>query len=305
MTANALPGSCIAILSIVAFATPLAAQDYPLSPIQMPSALDFNAMSQIGVVYDIEHDDEQGDSPAADRPETVMVNTGFRPSKARTKSNLASFVANARKQNPAAADELQRLFASSDVIAGVGQAMQTVRLDPANVADAYALWWISVWLAANERVDTPNQQTFTAVQQQARATFSNAKGMTDFSDGDRQQFAETLMIQSMIINSALERAKSDPAMMAQISQQAGEGAQSAGLDLSSMTLTDDGFRPREGAASEPASSPPALARTDAAARIRAANNTDTPLTTYAALAAAAGAGLGAVFLAGKAMGRRG
>lgn len=71
----------------------------------------------------------------------------YRPDPVRRRSNLAQFVAKTRAVDPAGADDLEKLFAQTDFIAAIGQAMakQGLRLD--NLADAYATWWVTAWQA--------------------------------------------------------------------------------------------------------------------------------------------------------------
>lgn len=72
----------------------------------------------------------------------------FRSDRQRTSRNLENFTKAVSSKNAAAAADLKRLFSSVDVIGEVGKAMQSYGLDPNNVADAYAIWWVSAWSAA-------------------------------------------------------------------------------------------------------------------------------------------------------------
>ena len=273
------------------------AQDYPLSPIQMPSALDFNAMSQMGVVYGSEVSEQvmlEPQTRVAASPSANFVHSGKRSSK-----NLAQFVAKSRQQNPAAAADLERTFASMDIIAEAGKGMRAMGLDPHNVADAYALWWVLAWSAGNQQESPSDAPTYQAVQAQARAAFASTPGLAGRSDAEKQQFAEAMIVQAMILDSANDAVRGNPAQMKTLADQAKRGAKEMGLDLSTMVLTSDGFRPRKGAALDASVGEERLA----------ANVGDTseatPLITYAAIAAAGGAGIAAIFFFGKAMGRRG
>lgn len=273
------------------------AQDYPLSPIQMPSALDFNAMSQIGVVYGSEISDQilrEPETPAIGRESGKFV---F--SQKRSRAHLAQFVTKAREQNPAAAADLERTFATMDIIGEAGKGMRAMGLDPHNVADAYALWWVLAWSAGNQVESPSDALTYQAVQAQARAAFAATPGLAGRSDAEKQQFAEAMIVQGMILDSANDAVRGNPAQMKTLADQAKRGAKEMGLDLSTMVLTSDGFRPRKGGALEVSGNEERLAANDGD------TSEATPLTTYAALAAAGGAGVAAIFLLGKAMGRRG
>jgi hypothetical protein len=43
---------------------------------------------------------------------------------------------------------MEALFASSDIIGAIGQAMATIGLKTNNVADAYAVYWVAAWQAS-------------------------------------------------------------------------------------------------------------------------------------------------------------
>lgn len=221
----------------------------------------------------------------------------FAPAAARTKANLARFVDKSREQSPAAAADLARTFASMDIIGEAGTAMRSVGLDPHNVADAYALWWVQAWANAKMIESPSDQETFGAVAQQASAAFADTAGLTKQSDAEKQQFAEAMIVQAVLMASAFDASSGNPALRKQLAAQARKSAKEMGLDLDTMVLTKDGFGPSKGAALAPSDTGERLAADGEAAE-------STPLTTYAAIAAAGGAGIAAVLLAGKAMGRR-
>ena len=223
----------------------------------------------------------------------------FRSASSRTRSNLAHFIAKTREQSPPAATDLQRTFSSMDIIGEAGKGMRAMGLDPHNVADAYALWWVLAWSAGNQVESPSDAPTYQAVRAQARAAFAATPGLAGRSDAEKQQFAEAMIVQAMILDSANDEVRGDPAQMRTLADQAKRGAREMGLDLVTMVLTKDGFRPREGAAAN------ALDEEDRLATRDGGPDTSGSLKTYAAIAAAGGAGIAAVFLAGRAMGRRG
>jgi hypothetical protein len=73
----------------------------------------------------------------------------FTPSKPLRKKNLANFVAKTRATDPAGASRMAALFANGDIIDQMDGVMQAIGLSASNVADAYAVWWVSAWQAAN------------------------------------------------------------------------------------------------------------------------------------------------------------
>lgn len=245
-------------------------------------------------------DDRQLEAPSP----VASVDLSFTPNPKRTKSNLAHFVSQVRGKSAAEAENLEQMFASADVIGLTGRAMRDVGLDPQNVADVYALWWVIAWSAANGVELTSDAGTYQAVQAQARAAFANTADFANTSEADRQQFAEALMVQAGILDSANDEARGDAANRKIVAQGARKGASEMGLNLDTMVLTREGFRPRDGAALDPSlgeADPQLASSSDTVPSGEGSGNS----TTYLAIAVAAGAGLGAAYIAGKAAARKG
>lgn len=180
---------------------------------------------------------------------TEAVNTSgaglsYVPSTKRTQDNLAQFVARTRAQDAAAGADLARTFASVDLVGVVGEAMRSVGLDPHNVADAYAFWWVEAW-SSTRMIESPNDAvTWQAVARQAREALAATSEMAKESDGAKQQLAEAMIVQGGIMNGAVQQARDNPAMRQQLASAARKGALAMGLNLDAMVLTPQGFRPR-------------------------------------------------------------
>lgn len=61
----------------------------------------------------------------------------------------------------------------------------------------------------------------------------------------KQELAEGLILQALLIDSWNEKAREDPKLRRTLSNAVKQGAKTMGLDLAAMTLTADGFRPRK------------------------------------------------------------
>ncbi|MEJ6403292.1 DUF6683 family protein [Yoonia sp. 2307UL14-13] len=172
--------------------------------------------------------------------DTAAVDLTFSSSAARTQQNLQDFIA--RTPDPAAKADLQQLVAAQpDIIDLIGNAIRSYGLDPHNVADAYSVWWINSWLVSQMRGDDVGRATVQAVRDQARAALADIPGFSQTSDSERQAFAEALLLNAAILDGAFEQSKNDPAALQQLAQAASRGAMNTGIDLSLMTLTQDGF----------------------------------------------------------------
>lgn len=166
----------------------------------------------------------------------------FTPSLERRRANLSRFVAATRATNPQAGADIQRVFASEDVIGAANKELVKIGLQPNNVADAYAAWWLNAWLASRGRQDTPPRAQIAAVRSQAVQALSNVPVLASANDANKQQLADACLAQAVIIGSVLEKFKGDPARLKVLATHVRQGARRMGLDLDAMELTNNGFQ---------------------------------------------------------------
>ena len=243
------------------------------------------------------------------QPSNVMKSLDYKPSMRRRSQNFAEFVRKSRRIDPQGAANMQRLVASTDVIGAIDSKMRTIGLRGDNVADAYALWWMLAWYAAQGTEAEPTQAMATAVRDQAERAILATREFKGADDADKQKMAEALLVQAALVDAMNEEYGSDPQMKGKLAKAVNQGAQKMGLDLTAMELTLDGFVMREGASAtdRPAvpggEAPAALAAARMDAGEPVAGGTD--LSDYALPALGGTAALAAVFLLGRAAGRWG
>jgi hypothetical protein len=232
------------------------------------------------------------------------ISTTYIASIPRRRANFSQFVEKSRKVDPAGSAKLQQLLGSTDVIAALGGELQRYGLRTDNVADAYAVYWVQAWQAVNGDTSDPDRATMQAVKRQSANAIASTPEFASASDATKQEMAEAMMVQAMLISASVDTYKDDPNMMRQLGAAVRKGAKASSIDLDSMTLTDEGFVPsgRTGAANPAPSEPEQALAANTAPAPKAANDTSPP---YVLLAATGGAGIGGVFLLGKMMGRRG
>ena len=233
----------------------------------------------------------------------ASVSFDYKSSNVRTRANLAKFVEKTRATDPAGAAKMAQLFAATDIIGLIDQKMQsTYGMRANNVADAYAVWWVSAWMGARGRDDDATAGQMAMVKRQASNALAATPEFAAATDAGKQELAEALLVQAALIQDTIDTYKADPAMLAKARAAIAQGAKAMGLDLSTMTLTDEGFKPaarKSGAADAPP---------DAKPTALAANENSAPAASnppYLLMAAAGGASIGGVLLLGKAIGRRG
>lgn len=176
-------------------------------------------------------------------PPPDVSRLGYTPSKARRSANLAAFVERTRAVDPSGAADLQRLFAEGDIIERIRTLIAPVGLRIDNVADAYALWWITAWQATRGDNDTLGRDMYAAVRAQSARALNAAGSPARASDAEKQELAEALLVQTALIDGAVEQAKRDPVRMRQVRAAVAKGAQGMGLDMAGMEITGGGFVP--------------------------------------------------------------
>ncbi|UIJ46526.1 hypothetical protein LZK98_06135 [Sphingomonas cannabina] len=240
--------------------------------------------------------------PSALRPPVAVQPASFRykPSRERRTANYARFVAKSRANDPQGADNLARLFASTDVVEGMSRPLSSLGLRIDDVADAYAVWWINAWQAGRHIDIDVNRRMAAAVSAQAAAGFASSGMLSTASDATKQEMAESLLVQAALISDAMKQSERNPDLARKVAVAVSQGARRMNVDLAAMTLTDDGFVPANETGevtSKPGTRPTELART---APVESGGK-----PSYALIAAAGGAGLGGMILFGRRMSRKG
>jgi hypothetical protein len=232
--------------------------------------------------------------------------SAYKPSSSLRKRNLANFVSKTRATDPAGAAQMEALFANGDIIDQMDGVMQGIGLSASNAADAYAVWWVSAWQAANGDTRDIVGATYQAVSAQAARGFAATAQFANANDAQKQEMAEAMLIQAALIDAHKETYANDPVMMQKLADAVKQGAKKSGLDLDKMTLTENGFVSVKGRKTGTADDSTKAANPATSETAIAANTTDKGYTNkWALIAAAGGAGLAGVFMLGKAMGKKG
>jgi len=225
----------------------------------------------------------------------ALATLSYAYSPARTRTNIAMFVKKSRA-NPNGATLIEAVAARPDSMTLIHKAMRDVGLDPTNLGDAYAAYWTNAWLVSRGRGDDPSAAQYRAVKAQSADILLGTPEVAALTDAQKQEFAEALMVQMALIGASASAAQDNPSYWPAVKSAVLAGAKATGLDLESMTLTDNGFElQRTGDASGTTPEPTKLAN---------AQDSSAP-TPYLLTAAAGGAGVLGIYLLGKRAGRRG
>ena len=179
----------------------------------------------------------------ADAPAPNLAALSYAPSRERRIANLARFVGKSRAVDRGDAEHMERLFASGDFIDRIGDVLAPMGLRVDNLADAYAIWWITAWNTYRGEKNNPGRAMSEAVSAQAARALSARPEVLGASDAEKQELAEALLTQMTFISMAAGQHRNDAAKLRALAAAVDQGARRMGLDLSSMQLTEDGFVP--------------------------------------------------------------
>ena len=166
----------------------------------------------------------------------------FKSDRRRQKLNLQNLVERSRTVDPDGAARLEAIFASTDIMSLIGQSIAPLGFSTEDLADAYTVWWVSVYQASLGSTATPSHVSYRAVRRQSERVLLSSQFLIDATDAQKQELAEAYFIQAALTDSAVEEAQADPAYLEALKASVVSGAMASGLDLDSMVLTEEGFR---------------------------------------------------------------
>ncbi|MEJ2408377.1 MAG: hypothetical protein P8Y48_03315, partial [Novosphingobium sp.] len=138
----------------------------------------------------------QRPAPSANSSATSSASLTFSPSAQRRRENLARFV---QKSN---GDPSVKAFAAKagQLYPQIERLMGSIGLNAHNVADAYAVWWISAWDASHGMTDTRPARTYQAVKRQAASAILGSSQFREATPALKQEMAEALIVQTFFID---------------------------------------------------------------------------------------------------------
>ncbi len=229
---------CLLVVGLAGSSTQAQNFSGPLSPGA------FEATMNMGPIANTLRQQQQRQSIA--RPPSQIGNAAslrFIPSPARRRANFESFVARTRRVDPDGAASLEAKFKTRDLVSQLEAPMATAGLRADNLADAYTVWWITAWSAAQGTNPTPPRATAAAVKRQVESALLSSDTLRGAGDAAKQEFAEGLLIQAALLDGGVEQAKSRPESMGAVRAAATQAARAMGVDLAAMRLTPAGFVP--------------------------------------------------------------
>jgi hypothetical protein len=243
------------------------------------------------------------------QPETSqqLASLTYKYSPALRINNYKSFVTRSMQVDQRAAREWQGVIAKGqDPLRDVSTGLQrSYGFRPNNVADAYTIWISAAWKTVYDPDTELTRAQFDGIRSKIEQALMATPEVAGATDAQKQSFAEDLLINAIVLDSANEQTKNDPVMRKKIqSAVLSKAKENMGLDLSSITLTDQGFVPRKGgkrgdAGEAMEGAEPGTQGSGAMASAAPAPNNGMDGADIALLIAAVSAGAGGIFMIGK------
>jgi hypothetical protein len=172
------------------------------------------------------------------------VTAGYAPNAAVRQKLAAIMGAAAAKHDPATGEEMRRLVRSGQAMAEYQRISPALGFRANDAIDAYAFYLLAQWGVANDHRDDVTRTQAAGVRRQAASAYAGIAGQLA-TDALRQQFAEMLIIQGVILAGAHEAAVrgGDNAATRRYAALARRGGQEIfSMDPTRITLTGSGFR---------------------------------------------------------------
>lgn len=138
--------------------------------------------------------------------------------------------------------QLQAAFRQRNFIQLFDQGAARFGLRSGSVVDATTAYWLAMWAAANDQRDPYSLTQAQAVKAQVAQGFDfSAAGLN--TPALRQEYAETLIYQALLLDAALNEAQSAGRVqdIRRLGDEAQRQMQGAGMNLRALHLTDQGF----------------------------------------------------------------
>ena len=166
----------------------------------------------------------------------------FTLSVARRNANRMQYIAQMKQQNPAVGDGLEQSFQGSDPLQSLDQVMRAGGFSSSNLADVFAIWWLSSWQVSNGDFEMEaTDAQIAGVKNQAAAMMVNWPGLGEMTNEQKQDVADNFMMTTLMVISAAQGAKINPQSAPAIQQFVRAPAAQLGMDLTAYRITDQGF----------------------------------------------------------------
>ncbi len=212
------------------------------SPVMAQGVFDMGALTNtISTSATAQAEAERAGKAVAAPSAASLKALNYKPSLQVRKANIATFINGLKEISPEVAGQFETVFAQVDIIDEIGKAVAPFGLKTDNMADAYTIYFLNAWMAANGRTDQNTPEQVAGVQQMAANALSSSPELLKLEDAKKQQFSEGLMIQGFLFDAMLQGTASDPVALAKVKADTKAGAKEMGIDVDLFELTPAGL----------------------------------------------------------------
>jgi hypothetical protein len=184
---------------------------------------------------------ERDGEDTPEQPQISYATLNYKTSLSRRNATVKKFIDRIRKIDPAAAGSFQKQFEEIDIFSELKKALMAKGLDANNLADAYAVYWVSSWEASNGSVRDSSSEQVQAVRGQVLGMMRNLPQVSEMNEASRQEAAEEMLLTSVVIGASLDSVKDDPVKLKAYAAEMMRQSKTNGLDFTALTLTEKGF----------------------------------------------------------------
>lgn len=186
-------------------------------------------------------DDSKNRGSEVPAPRASVPSLTYSPSLPMRRASALKYAQSLKASDPSRAVAIDQFFWDGQIIDQIDQMMRPIGLRADNVADAYAIWWVAAWKAANNKNIEGTASMYRSVKQQAANALLSTPDLLAVQDVQKQEVAEMWLMQAVLIDAQSAAVKGNDEQQALIAKAVNDGARKMGLDLTSMDLTEQGF----------------------------------------------------------------
>jgi hypothetical protein len=184
----------------------------------------------------------QGTQPSAAPPtQAQRAKLNYTPSPAVRAANIAKFVAGMKQLNAEAGAQMEQGFAQADVFEQMAQGLQPFGLRIDNIADAYTVYFMNGWMAANGRMDQNTKEQAMGTKATVERVFAASPDIGKLSDEDKQSMAESLLLQAFLYDAMLQGTASDPQALKKVQADVRAALKQSAIDVDLFELKTNGL----------------------------------------------------------------
>ena len=174
-------------------------------------------------------------------PAAAAARLNFAASPQRRTRNYGRFIAQSQASNPGAAKFYDQMFTTNRYLERLDSSLQAKGLKSNNIADAFATYWMSSWLASRSWQSAASARQAAATKIMAIEMLAKTPSLASMSDAAKQEVADDLFIKAGLLDGLMAASEGNSGYLKTIAQVARQGAQKWGLDLDAMELGPSGF----------------------------------------------------------------